>query len=68
MNLTPEQLAARLTMPRNKDGHVCSLFTTPPKEVPTYEAEWRAWIKANPSRLWPAWVKAWIEKRKREKL
>jgi hypothetical protein len=65
MNLTSDRMLARLTMPTTKDGYVVSLFYVPARDVEAYEVEWRAWLAKNPRRLWPAWVDAWAEHRKK---
>ena len=58
--------AAYLSMPKNRDGHVVSLFYVPRGQLAAYEQQWRDWLAEHPKRLWPDWVDAWAEKRTRE--
>jgi hypothetical protein len=68
MNLTSDRMLARLTMPTTKDGYVVSLFYVPKAQLPAYEAQWREWLSQHPKAVWPEWVDAWAEHRKREYL
>lgn len=56
--MSPEQLAARLTMP-TLNGYVLSLFYTPRQHLTAYEAAWRDWARVNPRAVHPPWFPAW---------
>jgi hypothetical protein len=62
---SPEVTSAYLSMPKNKFGHVVSLFYVLPNELHRLEGEWREWMRKHPRHLWPVWVKSWAEHKRK---
>jgi hypothetical protein len=56
--LAGELLDAYVSMP-TLNGHVISLFYTPPGRLAAYEEQWRQWLSGHPRHLWPEWVDQW---------
>lgn len=63
---TPAMVTAHKDMP-TLGGYVLSLFQTPPKQLPGYEAAWRAWCKKYPAELWPVMIHQWSAAKKRSR-
>jgi hypothetical protein len=61
--LDGELLDAYVCMP-TLNGHVISLFYTPPARLAAYEEQWREWLAEHPRHLWPEWVEQWSLHRK----
>jgi hypothetical protein len=52
-------------MPKNRFGHVVSLFYVLPNELHRLEGEWREWMRKHPKHLWPKWVGSWAEHKRK---
>jgi hypothetical protein len=59
--LTPDEHEAYLSMPRNADGFVVSLFFVPAGEREALEAQWREWARGKQKYLHPNWFADWAE-------
>ena len=63
--LDAEHAKAHQSMPKFRGtGMVISLFYIDnQRHREEYEAAWRAWAKATPKRLWPAWLERWADQK-----
>jgi len=65
--LSDEANKAYLSMPKDVDGCVRSLFYVPPGRLAKYTQDWREWCKTNAKYRWPAWIEQWSIRKKQEK-
>lgn len=58
--------SAYLSMPKDDDGFVKSLFYIPPGRLAKQEAAWRDWLRVHPKHEWPTWIEQWARRKKQQ--
>ena len=64
--LSEDARNAYLSMPKDDDGFVKSLFYVPAGRLSRYEEAWREWLKGHPKHEWPVWIDLWARRKKQK--